>query len=201
MPQISVTNDFALAGLLRVFTPFDSHTLNMGPNEDDLDDITLGFSYNSNTSNSSINEPSGQFGRLYANRYDPKMRLMKGVPPTYDQLNTILSRSSDVLVTFSPQSTTNPNMWANDGANPSIYLQSTDLAYASASGTATWLWWHSGANGSLGYNAVPYIQAIFTVGTLGSSSDFEMPTTDIVSGRGYKLINGPKLTMATEFNY
>jgi hypothetical protein len=201
MPQISVTNDLALAGLLRVFTPFDLHTLNFEPNEVDLDEITLGYSYNSNTSNGSTNDPRSQFSYSYANRYDPKMKLMKGVPPTYNELNTILSRTSDVLVTFSPQSLTNPNMWVNNGETPSILLQSTDLASASASGTATWLWWHSGSNTGLGTGGVPYIQAIFTVGTPGSGSDFEMPTTDIVSGRGYKLINGPRLTMATEFNY
>jgi hypothetical protein len=199
MPQISVTNDLALTGLLRVFTPFDPRSLNMEPGENDLDDITLGYSYTSNVS--STNEPNPLGGaRLYANRYGPSIRIMKGVPPTYQQLNTVLSRTSDVLVTLYPQSLTNPNMWVTSGPT-SIYLQSTDLAYASASGTATWLWWTSRGDDGLGTEGVPFIQATFTVGTLGSGADFEMPTTDIVSGRGYKLINGPRLTMATEFNY
>lgn len=202
MPQISITDDLALAGLLRVFTPYDRYTQSISANEDSLDSITLGYSYNSNTSNSSINDyysPSG-FTRSYANRYNPSIRIMKGTPPTYEELNTVLSRTSDVLATLYPQSTTNPYMWATSGP-ASIYLQSTDLAYATASGTATWLWWTSVGDGGLGTGGVPFIQATFTVGILGSGADFEMPTTDIVSGRGYKLINGPKLTMATEFNY
>jgi hypothetical protein len=201
MPQISVTDDFALAGLLRVFTPFDNATVNMAPNETSYEMPTLAFAYSSLTQqfNGSSNESVPTYS--FANRYGPTIRLMKGVPPTYDQLNTILDRNSDVLVTFTPQSLTNPNMWVNNGTNPSIYLQSTDLFYASASGTATWLWWTTGSSSGSGFNSIPYIQATFTVGAFGSGSDFELPTTDIVSGRGYKLVNGPKLTMATEFNY
>lgn len=201
MPQISVTDDFALAGLLRVFTPFDNASMTMAPNETDYDMPTLAFGYNSTTQqfNGSTNESVPTYS--YANRYAPRMRLMKGVPPTYDQLSGTLSRSSDVLVTFYPQSLANPNMWISDGINPSIYLQSTDLAYATASGTATWLWWTTNSNAGEAYNGIAYIQATFTVGTLGSGADFEMPTTEIVSGRGYKLVNGPKLTLATEFNY
>lgn len=197
MPQVSITNEFALAGLLRTFTPFDWETVSLDPNENDPQKPTLGFAYNSSSgSNGSTNE--GQYNSSYANRYDIPIKLMKGIPPTQSELNAGFSRSSDVLVTFKPQSTTNPNMWINNGTDPSIYLQSTDLATATASGTATWLWWHTyGVSGGI----TPYIQAIFTVGLPGSGADFEMPTTDIVSGRGYKLINGPRLTMATEFNY
>jgi hypothetical protein len=198
MPQISVTNELALAGLLRTFTPYDFETARLSPNEASPEKPTLGFAYNSSSGdNGSTNE--GQYNTSYNNRYDIPMKLMKGTPPTQSQLNAgFVDRNSDVLVTLKPQSTINPNMWVNDGVNPSIYLQSTDLAIATASGTATWLWWHTfGVSG--GYST--FIQAIFTVGLLGSGSDFEMPTTDIVSGRGYKLINGPRLTMATEFNY
>jgi hypothetical protein len=75
----------------------------------------------------------------------------------------------------------------------------TDLAYASQGGTATWLWWYSydsnNINGNLKY------QAIFSVGTIGSGSDFELPSTTIVNGSGYKLVNGPKLSLATSFTY
>jgi hypothetical protein len=197
MPQISFTNEFALAGLLRTFTPFDSETVNMQPNENLYKIPTLGLAYNSNTSNSSTNEEDS----TYANRYDPKMVLMKGVPPTQGELSGVISRNSDILITFSPQSLTNRDMWVNDGSTPSIYLQSTDLAYATASGTASWIWWYTRGQGGTSYNSIPFMQAVFTVGTFGSGADFEMPTTDIVSGRGYKLINGPRLTMATEINY
>lgn len=199
MPQISFTNDFALAGLLRVFTPFDPFTIEMGPSEDDLDKITLGYSYIGDLG-SNLAEKVGVSSQ-HCTRYYTRMYLMKGTPPTYSQLSGKLSRGSDILVTFYPQSLANPNMWNNDGVNPSVTLQSTDLAYATASGTASWLWWVSTGSSGLDNGTTPFIQAAFTVGTVGSGSDFEMPTTSIVSGRGYKLVNGPTITMSTEFNY
>ena len=190
MPQISMTTELVNAGMLRVFTPYDPQTIDMGPNENNPDIPTFGYGYVS-----SGGETFGGFG----SRFQPQFFLMKGAVPTQSQINTGLAgRTSDVLVNWS---TNGPaGSWINSGT--SLYLSATSLSYASASGTATWLYWRSYAyGGGSGGSAGLYPEAAFTVGLPGSGADFEMPTTDIVSGRGYKLINGPRLTMATEFNY
>lgn len=123
-----------------------------------------------------------------------KLVLMKGTVPTdFSGLTAPSSRSSDVLVTWTVESTA--GTWVDEGAN-SIYLQSTDLATASQSGTATWLWWYNPYS-----NTGIHHQAVFTVGELGSSSDYELANTGIVSGKGYKLVNGPRLSLATEYTY
>ena len=123
-----------------------------------------------------------------------KLVLMKGTVPTdFSELTSPGSRSSDVLVTWTVASTA--GSWVEEGAN-SIYLQSTDLATASQSGTATWLWWYNPYS-----NTGIHHQAVFTVGALGSGSDYELANTGIVSGKGYKLVNGPRLSLATEYTY
>jgi len=129
-----------------------------------------------------------------------KLVLMKGAVPTdFSGLTLPSSRSSDVLVTWTVQSTA--GSWVEEGAN-SIYLQSTDLATASQSGTATWLWWYNPyfTGGDFPTPGINH-QAVFTVGELGSGSDYELANVGIVSGKGYKLVNGPRLSLATEYNY
>ena len=44
-------------------------------------------------------------------------------------------------------------------------------------------------------------QAVFTVGALGSGSDYELANVGILSGKGYKLVNGPRVSLATEYTY
>lgn len=191
MPQISMTTELVNAGMLRVFTPYDPQTIDMGPNENNPDIPTFGYGY--------VSSGGETFGG-YASRFSPKFFLMKGAIPTQSEVNAggLAARTSDVLVTWNTNSPA--GSWVNSGT--SLYLSATDLSYASASGTATWLYWRSYAYGGGGGGpAGLYPEAAFTVGLPGSGADFEMPTTDIVSGRGYKLINGPRLTMATEFNY
>jgi hypothetical protein len=189
-----MTTELVNAGMLRVFTPFDPLTLNMGPNENDPDIPTFGYGY--------VSSGGETFGG-YGSRFQPQFFLMKGAVPTQAELNTgeiAASRTlipNDVLVNWS---TNGPaGSWINSGT--SLYLSATALSYASASGTATWLYWRSYAySGGFGTPG-KYPEAVFTVGLFGSGSDFELPTTDIISGRGYKLVNGPRLIMATEFNY
>ena len=183
MPQISMTTELVNAGMRRVFTPYDPQTIDMGPNENDPDIPTFGYGY--------VSSGGETFGG-YGSRFQPQFFLMKGAVPTQGQTNTGLAgRTSDVLVQWG---TNGPaGSWIDSGT--SLYLSATSLSYASASGAATWLYWRSYSNGGV------YPEAVFTVGLPGSGADFEMPTTNIVSGQGYKLINGPRLTMATEFNY
>ena len=179
MPQISITNTLAKETLKRAFTSYDYPGYVAGNNA-----YTLGYG-------------TGLNGGSWNNISAVDMRLMKGTVPTdFSGIPNLYSRASDTLVTWngSPAS----NLW-QDTSDTSISLTYTPLKYATAGGTATWLWWYS-YNSDLPYGALQY-SVVFTVGILGSGADFEIPTTNIVSGNGYKLINGPRLTMATEFNY
>jgi hypothetical protein len=179
MPQISITNALAKETLKRAFTSYDYPGYTDGNGA-----YTLGYGYGLNGGN-------------WTNISAVEMRLMKGTVPTdFSGIPNLYSRASDTLVTWS--GSPNAELW-QDTSDTSISLISTPLVYASLSGTATWLWWYS--YNSYSPSTTLQYSVVFTVGTLGSGSDFEMPTTDIVSGRGYKLINGPRLTMATEFNY
>jgi len=128
-----------------------------------------------------------------------KLVLMKGTVPTdFSGLTVPSSRSSDRLVEWTVASTA--GSWVEEGDN-SIYLQSTDLATASQSGTATWLWWYNPYWTDYQNPAGINHQAVFTVGDLGSGSDYELANVGIASGKGYKLVNGPRLSLATEYNY
>ena len=127
-------------------------------------------------------------------------QLMKGTVPTdFSTIPQTGSRSSDLLVKWRMSDGAG---WTSDGVH-TWWFQGSDMQYATASGTATWLWWHnydlnqahSGSNYYLG------AQAVFTVGTLGSGSDFELITTTVTAGNGYRLVNGPRLTIQTEWNY
>jgi len=129
-----------------------------------------------------------------------KFVLMKGTVPTnFTGLTSSAARSSDRLVEWTVASTA--GAWVEEGAN-SIYLQSTDLSTASQSGTATWLWWYNPYWTDYNYTTIGLShQAVFTVGELGSGSDYELANVGIVSGKGYKLVNGPRLSLATEYTY
>ena len=125
-----------------------------------------------------------------------RISLMQGAVPTdFSALtNYTTSRSSDRLVDWYPK---NQGTWNNDGVK-TWWWTTSELEYAQASGTTTWLWWCAGQWDS---NSTINHQAVFSVGTLGSGSDFELINTSIVNGIGYKLVNGPRITMNTEFNY
>lgn len=128
-----------------------------------------------------------------------KFVLMKGTVPTdFSGLTASTSRSSDRLVVWNVAS--GAGSWVEE--TNSIYLQSTDLATASQSGTATWLWWYNPFFTNYNYTTVGIShQAVFTVGELGSGSDYELANVGIVNGKGYKLVNGPRLSLATEYTY
>ena len=129
-----------------------------------------------------------------------KLVLMKGTVPTdFSGLTLVSSRSSDRLVEWTVESSA--GSWV-EGDNNSLYLQSTNLATASQSGTATWLWWYNPYTTTY-YQQIEGMshQAVFTVGELGSGSDYELANIEILNGKGYKLVNGPRLSLATEYTY
>jgi hypothetical protein len=124
-----------------------------------------------------------------------RLFLMKGtVPYDFSTLTTFGARSADVLVTFDATSYTgggtNNFVASQDNVNPivvtSIYRTATQ------SGTATWFWWFTSAltgTNTWSNAAVPLVQIIGTVGTIGSNSDLEFSTTNIVSGQDYRVFN------------
>ena len=179
--QISTTNYNIKECLKRMFTGVGTPAINS--NQDHLINPEM---------NSFAVTTTGSFP--YETTGAAKLVLMKGTVPTdFTGLTSSSSRSSDVLVTWTVQSTA--GSWVSGGDN-SIYLESTDLASASQSGTATWLWWYNPYS-----NIAIHHQAVFTVGELGSGSDYELANIGIVGGKGYKLVNGPRLSLATEYTY
>lgn len=180
--QISTTTPAIRACLKRIFTP------NGSP----------GFARNyDNVSDASQNNFALTITNSYPYSSDiyAKFKLMKGTVPTdFTALTLPTSRSTDVLVTWGVK--TSSGSWVENADN-SLYLTSTDLAYATQSGTASWLWWYNPKHDSTSILQ----QAVFTVGTIGSGSDFELVTTSIDSGKGYKLVNGPKVSLPTEYTF
>ena len=183
--QISTTNYNIRECLKRMFTAVGSPVV-MGSD---------GHEDNVEVNNFAVN--STVFNEGYESTGYARFVLMKGTVPTdFSGLTDASgSRSSDRLVTWTVASSS--GSWVNGGDN-SIYLQSTNLATASQSGTATWLWWYNQ------WYASPEVilhQAVFTVGALGSGSDYELANIEILNGKGYKLVNGPRLSLATEYTY
>jgi len=183
--QISTTNYNIRECLKRMFTAVGSPAV-IGGN---------GYEANVEVNNFAVN--STEYNDGFENTGYARFVLMKGTVPTdfTGLTNSSDSRSTDRLVTWTVASSS--GSWVNGGDN-SIYLQSTNLATASQSGTATWLWWYNHQ-----YNAMNNIlhQAVFTVGELGSGSDYELANIGILNGKGYKLVNGPRLSLATEYTY
>lgn len=183
--QISTTNYNIRECLKRMFTAVGSPAVMGGD----------GYQANVEVNNFAVNSTFLSEG--FESTGYARFVLMKGTVPTdFTGLTDASgSRSTDRLVTWTVASSS--GSWVNGGDN-SIYLQSTNLATASQSGTATWLWWYNHQ-----YNAVNNIlhQAVFTVGELGSGSDYELANVGILNGKGYKLVNGPRLSLATEYTY
>lgn len=188
--QISFTTYAINQTLLRCFTAYDSYAY-------------------SNSQNNTPEENSFAFGETssynafwsnYLTTYY-SIRLMQGTVPTASTLPALLSdRVSDSLVQWQFNDTNyNTYPWVSD--NNSIYLNGTALTAANASGNATWLWWYTVNGLNPDPNQAIKHQAVFTVGALGSGSDFELVNTSIVAGNGYRLVNGPRLSLATEYNY
>ena len=155
----------------------------------------------SSSSTDSANPSQNSFAFTINNTYPnwtdsgAKFRLMQGTVPTdFSTLVSHTDRAADILVEWTVRTTS--GSW-EDNSDNSIYLTSTDLAYATQSGTATWLWWVNRVYNTTAINH----QAVFTVGALGSGEDFELANTSIVAGKGYKLVNGPTVSLPTEYNY
>lgn len=117
--------------------------------------------------------------------------IMKGtVPADFTTLVNTSSRSSDTLVRFGTSNYGGPNPTTSD-FGPSTFSGNTatmDTTYigAIATGVATWFWCYQLAS----YNTSTIFQQFFgTVGTVGSGADLEIPSTNIVSGDPYRLIN------------
>ncbi len=186
MPQISISNKLAYNALYMSFVQRDAtaYIQYSGNEYYNLGDSPEVVAYN-------YGGYAAYLGSIPVYQY---LRLMKGTVPTdFSGLTGLSSRSSDVLVQWETKDQTG---WLNDGVK-TFWMTGTDLVYATTGGTATWLWWLSAHSNS----ATVHHQAVFTVGTLGSGSDFELLNTTVISGNGYRLVNGPRVTMGTEWNY
>ena len=149
-----------------------------------------------------------QPGFGYGNTSAGQLLIMKGtVPADFSTLTSINSRSSDILIRY----TTGPYaglpsmgdfVTAQFNVNPCNI--STLYRAATASGTATWLWWVVVpllASGSATNDAGGlYHQIIGTVGLPLSGADLEIPTTNIVSGEQYRIMN-LRIQFPTTWNY
>lgn len=186
--QVSITTGMARTILKRTFTPYDSESMYAG-------------------SSTSINSRPGETTYAYwlqsgVVRADKAyLALCKGtVPSNFSGITRVVNRSSDILVSWKLDSVL--GTWTEVSDQPEIYLTSTQRSNADQSGVATWLWWYNIVNDAGG--AVGDIigqQAVFTVGNLGSGAEFELIDTNIVASRGYKIVNAPRLSMATEYSY
>ena len=142
--------------------------------------------------------------------------LMKGAVPTnFSTLTGWSSRSADVLVSWAirtASSTTTLGSNAINNFTPSASTVNvnpntieTTYAAATASGTATWVWWVTRnwgrpASGGSTYTDVLYSQIIGTVGTIGSGNDLELPSTTITSGQLLRVVN-LRLQLPSTYNY
>lgn len=133
------------------------------------------------------------------------LAIMKGtVPSNFTSLTSYTSRSADELCSwwvtpgtggpshgfgnyFTPTAST---VNANPNTIETIYNSAT------ASGTATWFWWmtrgyrgYTASFGNSSWNDTLSCQIIGTIGTIGSGSDLELPSTSITSGQLLRIVN------------
>ena len=107
--------------------------------------------------------------------------IMKGAITTdFSDLTHVTSRSDDVLLEYTPQSTTETT--GND-RSARIY---TGQVTATTSGTASWFWLYHPVDHTSGSSEILY-QMIGTIGTSGS--DLNIPTTTVTSGLSYNVNN------------
>lgn len=119
----------------------------------------------------------------YSNK--SRVNIYKGTIADFSTFTTISSRSSDLLISFTP-TTTNPTVTGNVTINGITYYRYTLAApsstTASASGTAAWfLAYNSDRSSNLLYTS----GMMGTVGGPGSGADLEIASTTIVSGQTY----------------
>lgn len=126
-----------------------------------------------------------------------RLTLMKGtVPADLSSLTSYASRSADTLVEFAVRSA----HFAPTQVNVNPIVVSTIYVNASAAGTATWFWWTLRPAYYLDNpNAITH-QIIGTVGTIGSGTDLEMGSTNIVLGEPYRVLN-LRIQFPSSWNY
>ena len=109
--------------------------------------------------------------------------IYKGAPETFPSFSDRATRASDVLITFTLPSGTGSYTDVGLVSQQRRFIFGKHLAQqaAAASGIATWfLLCRSGTTSLTDKAAV-----IGTVGLVGSGSDLEVPTTNIISGDYY----------------
>ena len=131
--------------------------------------------------------------------------LMKGAVPTdFTGLTTFGSRSADILCQWIYAINTNNLSPSVPNTNPAVIT--SDFVAATASGTATWFWWRTVAAANIGSqpnwssSSTLYDQIIGTVGTVGSGSDLEIPSTTITSTQLLRILN-LRLQLPSTYNY
>lgn len=133
------------------------------------------------------------------------LKIMKGTIASLASLTLGSSRIADLLIRFNTAGnlagyTPSDFTLTDQSVNPALIT--TTLKNASASGVASWFWWHvqntAGTSGlwdpSINYSLVG------TIGGIGSGSDLEIPDTSIVSGTAYRIV-AMKLQFASTWTY
>lgn len=115
------------------------------------------------------------------------IRIMKGaVPVSFSEISTYSSRSTDVLIAWTPTNSYFPSV-STYTTNP-LTLNVYPIT-ASASGTATWFWGFQNCPLTNGDTTPQPNRFWGTVGLQGSGADLEISDVNIVSGNVYKIIN------------
>jgi hypothetical protein len=124
----------------------------------------------------------------HLNDTEARIGFYKGTVPTdFSGLTTVNSRSADQLV----YTYTATNKWTVSGTS---VILTTSFTAASASGVATWFFWHNADPGD-GFPAL-----VGTIGALGSGEDLELGNTTINSGAAYR-VNQWALSLPVPYTY
>ena len=136
-----------------------------------------------------------QPGAGYSGNAMGQICIMQGsVPTDFSTLTSVNSRLSDILIRYTVSYSGLPSMgdFATSQFNVNPLNVSTQYRAATASGTATWFWWFAvptTGGGSSSDSSPLFHQIIGTVGPPLSGADLEIPTTSIVSGEQYRIMN------------
>lgn len=147
-----------------------------------------------------------QPGAGYSGNAMGQICIMKGTVPTdFTSLINPNSRLSDILIRYTVSYSGVPTMgdFVTSQFNVNPCNISTQYRAATASGTATWVWWFvvpTSGGGTAVDTLGLYHQIIGTVGLPLSGADLEIPTTNIVSGEQYRIMN-LRVQFPTTWNY
>lgn len=119
------------------------------------------------------------------NNKSGRIYIMKGaVPADFSTLTSFSARSGDVLASWAAGYWTAGEYTITYPAGAPIRI-STSYKAATATGTATWVWW----NVTDLYTPAPLQQIIGTVGTIGSGADLEVGNVNFVAGSFYRVVD------------